>query len=70
MMANNPKICIIGAGVIGLSTGVRIQETIHVPKAEVTIIADHFSPDTVTNVAAGFLRMPDFEDHPDSVAKR
>ncbi|XP_064649871.1 D-aspartate oxidase-like isoform X2 [Lineus longissimus] len=67
-MAANPKICIVGAGAIGLSTGVRIQEII--PRAQVTIIADKFSPDCVSNVAAGYLRMPEFEGHPDSEAKR
>ncbi|XP_014662592.1 PREDICTED: D-aspartate oxidase-like isoform X2 [Priapulus caudatus] len=46
-----PKICVIGAGVIGLSTAVNIQKRI--PTARVTIIAEEFSPNLTSDVAAG-----------------
>ncbi|XP_013382965.1 D-aspartate oxidase-like [Lingula anatina] len=47
-MAN---IAVIGAGVVGLSTAVNIIES--VPDARVTIYADRWSPDTVSDGAAG-----------------
>ncbi|GAB1599395.1 D-amino-acid oxidase-like [Argonauta hians] len=50
----NKKICVLGAGIIGLYSAVRILEDI--PNANVTVIADKFSPNTTTDVAAGFWR--------------
>ena len=44
-------VCIVGAGVVGVSTGVCIQETI--PDVEVTIVADKFTPDTTSDGAGG-----------------
>ncbi|KAL4218449.1 hypothetical protein ACF0H5_023184 [Mactra antiquata] len=46
------KIGIIGAGVIGLSSALRIIETL--PEAEVEVLADKFSPFTTTDVSGGF----------------
>lgn len=46
------KICVIGAGVIGLSSALRILERF--PEDEVTIFADRFSPNTTCDGAAGF----------------
>ncbi|XP_060566263.1 D-aspartate oxidase-like [Ruditapes philippinarum] len=46
------KVCVIGAGVIGLSSALRIIE-LH-PDAEVIVIADKFSPVTTTDVSGGF----------------
>ena len=46
------KVCVIGAGVIGLSSALRIIEQ-H-PEVEVTVIADKFSPATTTDVSGGF----------------
>ncbi len=48
-MANTVKVCVVGAGVIGLSTAVCIVE--QMPDVEVTIIADRFSPDTTADGA-------------------
>ncbi|XP_070571792.1 D-aspartate oxidase-like [Ptychodera flava] len=45
------KIAVIGAGVNGLSCAVNIIENI--PNAEVTVLADKFSPHTTGDVAAG-----------------
>ncbi|XP_013382964.1 D-aspartate oxidase [Lingula anatina] len=47
-MAN---IAVIGAGVVGLSTAINIIES--VPDARVTIYADRWSPDTLSDGAAG-----------------
>ncbi|XP_022107139.1 D-aspartate oxidase-like isoform X3 [Acanthaster planci] len=49
------KVCVVGAGIIGLSTAYIIQDKI--PDVEVTIIADRFSPDT-TGDGTGGLWMP------------
>ena len=49
------KICVIGAGVMGLSSAVRIQDTI--PVTDITIIADAFSPYTTSDGSAGFWNM-------------
>ena len=46
-----PHIAVVGAGIMGLSTAVRLQEEL--PGSDVTIIADRFSPDTTSDCAAG-----------------
>ncbi len=48
------SICVVGAGIIGVSTAIRIQQL--QPRVKVTLIADKFSPDTTSDVAAGFWR--------------
>lgn len=45
------KVAVIGAGIIGLSSAVRIQE--EAPDAEITLIAEKFSPETTSDLAAG-----------------
>jgi D-amino-acid oxidase len=45
------KIAVVGAGIMGLSSAVRIQEKF--PDAEITIIAEKFSPNTTGDGAAG-----------------
>ncbi|XP_060062704.1 D-aspartate oxidase-like [Ylistrum balloti] len=49
-----PKIAVIGAGVVGLSTAVNIQALI--PGCDVTIIADKFEADTTSIGAGGIFR--------------
>ncbi|CAD5124406.1 DgyrCDS12690 [Dimorphilus gyrociliatus] len=56
------KICIVGAGVIGLSTGLCIKNLL--PAARLTIIADTFNPDTTSDVAGGVWE-PHFVTYPD-----
>ncbi|KDR20119.1 D-aspartate oxidase isoform X2 [Zootermopsis nevadensis] len=46
-----PHVAVIGAGIIGLSTAVLAQEKI--PGLQVTIISDHFSPQTTGDGSAG-----------------
>lgn len=48
-----PKVAVIGAGVVGLSTALCIVETC--PSCSVTVLSDQFSPNTTSNVAAGVL---------------
>jgi len=45
------KICVVGAGIIGLSSAISIQKKF--PNAEIQIVADIFSPDTTGDGAAG-----------------
>ena len=46
------RVAVLGAGVIGLSTAVCLQEADR--SLDITIIAEKFSPDLTTDVAAGF----------------
>ncbi|XP_074645143.1 D-aspartate oxidase-like [Tubulanus polymorphus] len=55
MSHQRQKIAVIGAGVIGLTTAVCLQDTY--PSADITIIADRFGTDTVSTIAAGLLRI-------------
>lgn len=48
-----PKVAVVGAGVIGLSTALCIAETC--PSCSVMVLSDQFSPNTTSDVAAGML---------------
>ena len=48
------RIAVIGAGTIGVSTAYNIIQSI--PNVEVTLIADQFSPNTTSDLAAGHWR--------------
>ncbi|KAM7119377.1 D-aspartate oxidase-like isoform 7-T7 [Ciconia maguari] len=48
-----PKVAVVGAGVIGLSTALCIAETC--PGCSVTVLSEQFSPNTTSDVAAGML---------------
>ena len=52
------RVCVLGAGVIGLSTAVRIQEKSNAsggsPGVEVTLVADRFTPYTTSDGSGGF----------------
>ncbi|XP_076323411.1 D-aspartate oxidase-like isoform X2 [Tachypleus tridentatus] len=58
-----PKVVVIGAGVIGLSTALCIQEII--PGVVLTVIADKFENDTLSSGAGGLFR-PDNNIGPSS----
>ncbi|KAF7253405.1 D-aspartate oxidase [Varanus komodoensis] len=47
------RIAVVGAGLIGLSTAVCIAESIS--NCSVTVVADKFTPNTTSDVAAGML---------------
>lgn len=49
------KVAIIGAGIIGITSACRILESY--PKANVTVIADVFSPNTTSDVSAGKIQI-------------
>eukprot|EP00057_Strongylocentrotus_purpuratus_P032519 XP_787922.2 PREDICTED: D-aspartate oxidase [Strongylocentrotus purpuratus] len=52
MAAVRPRnVCVVGAGIIGLSSAVNIIETI--PNVEVTLIAQHFAADVTSSVSGG-----------------
>uniref|UniRef100_A0A4D5RR43 Putative d-aspartate oxidase n=1 Tax=Ixodes scapularis TaxID=6945 RepID=A0A4D5RR43_IXOSC len=48
------KVAVVGAGIIGMTTAVRTLET--VAHVSVTVIAEHFTPHTTGDVAAGFFK--------------
>uniref|UniRef100_A0A8C4RYU7 D-aspartate oxidase n=3 Tax=Erpetoichthys calabaricus TaxID=27687 RepID=A0A8C4RYU7_ERPCA len=56
------RVAVVGAGVIGLSTAVCIAESI--PSCAVTVLAEHFTPDTTSDVAAGILLPHPFPETP------
>ncbi|XP_046329578.2 D-aspartate oxidase-like isoform X1 [Haliotis rufescens] len=47
-------VCVVGAGIVGLSTALNIQRLI--PSAQITIIADKFGNDTTSAGAGGLFR--------------
>lgn len=47
------RVAVVGAGVMGLSTALCISKSI--PRCSVTVISDKFTPDTMSDVAAGIL---------------
>ena len=51
------KIAVLGAGIIGLSTAICLQEADR--SLDITIIAEKFSPDVTSDIAAGFWN-PEF----------
>ncbi|GMT13294.1 hypothetical protein PFISCL1PPCAC_4591 [Pristionchus fissidentatus] len=53
-MPPTPRIVVVGAGVIGLSTAVELQQVL--PGTEIQIVAARFSPDLTSDVAAGIWR--------------
>ncbi|OWK59010.1 D-aspartate oxidase isoform X3 [Lonchura striata] len=58
----SPKVAVVGAGVIGLSTALCITETC--PSCSVTVLSDQFSPNTTSDVAAGMLIPHTYPDTP------
>ncbi|XP_072546465.1 D-aspartate oxidase-like [Salminus brasiliensis] len=56
------KVAVVGAGVIGLSTAVRLSEALQ--NSSVTILSEKFSPDTTSDGAAGILLPEVFPDIP------
>ena len=54
MAARRARVCVIGAGIIGLSTAYRLQETLQ--NVDITIVSEQFSPITTGDGSAGFWR--------------
>lgn len=53
-MDNSPKIGIIGAGVIGLTTALMLKNEFR--GLHVSVLADKFESETTSHVAAGVFR--------------
>ncbi len=53
-MTSPLKICVVGAGAVGLSTAIRLQEVI--PHCHVTVMADKMLSETTSDGAAGIFR--------------
>lgn len=49
---SRPKVCVVGAGVIGLSSAIQILEKY--PNVDLTVVAEKFSPNTTSDGSAGF----------------
>ena len=47
-----PKVGILGAGIIGLTSAIRIKEKF--PDAKIVVYANNFSPNTTSDVSAGY----------------
>ncbi len=48
------KVCVLGAGIIGATTAYRLLEEFSDGALEVDVIAEAYSPNTTTDVSAGF----------------
>lgn len=48
------NICILGAGVVGLTTAIELKKDLR--NANISVLADQFTKDTVSHVAAGLFR--------------
>ena len=48
-----PEVAVVGAGVMGLSAAVAIQE--RMPSVQVTVVADKLSVDTTSDGAGGLF---------------
>jgi len=49
------RIAVVGAGAVGLSTAVQVQQ-LYSSSASITLIADKFTTDTTSHGAAGIFR--------------
>ncbi|XP_076440195.1 D-aspartate oxidase-like [Babylonia areolata] len=68
---NMRRVCVIGAGVIGLSTAVRVlEESGKWGEVEVTVVADRFSPHTTSDGSGGFWEPFTFGDTPLSLIRK
>ncbi|XP_029900288.1 D-aspartate oxidase-like [Myripristis murdjan] len=56
------RVVVVGAGVIGFSTAVCIAEAL--PFCSVTLVAERFTPDTTSDVAAGIIWNSGYPDIP------
>uniref|UniRef100_A0A3P8T744 D-aspartate oxidase n=1 Tax=Amphiprion percula TaxID=161767 RepID=A0A3P8T744_AMPPE len=56
------RVAVVGAGVVGFSTAICIAEAL--PICSVTLLAEKFSPDTTSDVAAGMVLAEVFPDIP------
>ena len=52
-MSRMAKVAVLGAGVVGLSTAVSIQQRL--PTVQLTVIADRFDGDTTSPIASGLF---------------
>ncbi len=58
------QVAVVGAGVIGLSTALHLTERF--PDAlQVTILADRFTPDTVSDKSGAAIEIIDYYEGPD-----
>jgi glycine/D-amino acid oxidase-like deaminating enzyme len=55
----NKKICILGAGVVGLSTAYRLIELFPNKGLDITLIAKDFGKETTSDGAGGLFRPDD-----------
>lgn len=54
-MSMSIKVCVVGAGVVGLTTALQIQQSI--PNVQVTVLADKWEEETTSYGAGGLFRM-------------
>lgn len=54
-MTSPLRVAVVGGGIVGLSAAVRIAEEVAPENNRVTVLAEHFSPHTTGDVAAGFF---------------
>ena len=58
----NMKFCVVGAGIVGSSSAVRLKKAF--PDAKLDIIAESFSPNTTSDGSGGFWQPHLLRDTP------
>lgn len=65
---SSSKFCVLGAGIVGLTTALTLQEKF--PGSKVTIIAEKFNSETTSDGAAGlFCPFGSFRGPTDEITK-
>ncbi len=64
---DGPHICVVGAGVVGLTSALRLQQE---AGARVTVVAERFGGDTTTAGAAGVWQPYKVSDTPEALTNR
>lgn len=62
MASTRRRVCVIGGGVIGMSTAYRLLDEI--PDVDVTIVSEDYSPNTTGDGSAGYWRPSLLADTP------
>jgi len=65
MAARRTRVCVIGAGIIGLPAAYRLQDAL--PDVDITIVSEKFSPNTTGDGSAGFWHPYLLKGVPDEV---
>ena len=63
MAGRRPRVCVLGAGIIGLSSAIRLAKDTN--NLDLTVISEQFSPNTLGDGAGGFWQPFQLGDTPE-----